>query len=294
MLNLIKLIAMDLDGTLLNERKQITPRTEKVLRQAADMGMELVPATGRPLCGVPKEVRALPGVHYILTTNGGGIYENRSGECIVEEGMEPEPFLEMLERLLKLEVMPDAFVKGESYMSRDKVCLIDEMAVTEEMKEYIRSSRTCKEDLIGYLRDRNDVIQKLTINFAKNPDGTFRDWEKAAAVVAQYPAYRAVSGGFHNLEVTDCHVSKGTGLCALGRLCGIEPEEMIAFGDSGNDTDMLMAAGIGVAMENGEEEVKRMADYVTVSNEEEGVAAALEHLLNDTACADFSSPFRNK
>lgn len=276
---MIRLIAFDMDGTLLDEQKKIREKTKKILKQAADCGKVLVPATGRPFCGVREELSELTGLNYVLTTNGAGIYEWESGQCIYENSMPLVRFLPLLERLEPLDVMADAFVKGGSYMSRKNEKWIDKMAVSEEVKKYIRNSRVCVDNQTAYLRELGEDVEKLTINFVPNPDGSRRDYDKVVAILKDFPEFNAVSGGMQNIEVTGKGISKASGLMWLMNKLGILREEVIAFGDSGNDVDMLTLAGVGVAMGNAEPMAKDVADYVTKKNTEDGIAYALEHFM---------------
>lgn len=276
---MIKLIAFDLDGTVFDDHKRISPATKNILEKAAAMGYEIVPATGRPYKGLCSEVEELQGVNYVVTTNGGGVYNRKTGECIHEDSMELGGVLPMIARLDRLEIMVDAFVRGDSYMTRRKVYLIDRIEGPEELKDYIRSSRTVVEDQVQALRERGDDIEKITINFGYDPQGRRIGYEEAWEVLKDFPQYNPVSGGMQNIEVTAKGVSKASGLLWLGKYLKIKPEEMIVFGDSGNDIDMLRMAGTGVAMGNAEQEAKEAADYVTGANTEDGIVYALHRFV---------------
>ena len=280
---MIKLIAFDLDGTVFDDHKRIRPATRRMLEKAAGRGIEIVPATGRPYKGLCSEVERLRGVRYVLTTNGGGIYERETGACIYQDCMRLEELLSLLSRLDELDVMADAFVQGDSYMTRSKVPLIDRIDGPEEIKDYIRRSRTVVEDQVATLRERGDDVEKLTINFASDGSGRRIDYDKAWRILEDFSGFHPVSGGMKNIEVTAEGVSKASALLWLGEYLGIKPEEMIAFGDSGNDIDMLQAAGIGVAMGNAEEEAKAAADFVTLSNTEDGIVYALKKFVSGLA-----------
>ena len=128
---------------------------------------------------------------------------------------------------------------------------------------------------MDYLRERGEDVEKLTINFAYDEDGHRIDYDAVWEVLKKYPGVNAVSGGMKNIEVTKKGVSKASGLLYLGKKLGIAPEEMMVFGDSGNDLDMIKMAGIGVAMANAEPEVLKAADFVTKSNNENGVGGFL-------------------
>ena len=181
-----------------------------------------------------------------------------------------------MERLDALEVAADPFLKGEAVMNEAKWPLVKQMHLSPELEEYMRVSRKMVADLPSYLRERGDDIEKLTINFVVEEDGTRRDYDKVLSVLSDYPEYDAVPGGMYNIEVTKKGISKGSGLRWIGQHLGIALEEMIAFGDSGNDLEMLAAAGVGVAMGNAEEEAKKTADYVTAANNENGIVQALQ------------------
>ena len=110
------------------------------------------------------------------------------------------------------------------------------------------------------------------------PDGD-RDRAEAEEILRTYPQFAFVSGGVANYEIMDSGVGKGRALLALGARLGIAPEEIMAVGDSENDLDMIERAGLGVAMANSEEIVKRRADVMTLSNDEDGAAAAIEKYI---------------
>lgn len=173
-------------------------------------------------------------------------------------------------------VMADPFLKGEAFMSSKKRPLVEKMNVSEELKEYIRTSRTLVPDLVGYLRERGDDVEKLTINFAGNDKQVPEEYDDVMAIIRNYPQMSVVSGGIRNIEITKSGVSKASALMWLGKYLGIDRSEMIAFGDSENDLEMLRVAGVGVAMANAEEEVKEAADFVTLSNTENGIVHALQ------------------
>ena len=119
-------------------------------------------------------------------------------------------------------------------------------------------------------------MEKLTINFVEDEEGRRQGYDEVVNILSRYPQLNAVSGGMRNIEVTKKGISKASGLLWLGEFLGIPPQEMIAFGDSGNDLEMIKAAGVGVAMGNAEEEVKEAADFVTLPNTENGIVYALQ------------------
>lgn len=275
----IKMIAFDLDGTALDDKKRLTSRTKEALEKAAAQGVEIVPATGRALCGVPEIVTSLQGVRYVLTSNGAAVYNVKTGESIYENNMPLTQVLPLMERLEPLDIMADAFVGGRCYMKKKNQSLIEKLDVSEEMKDYLINSRICVDNITEFLRENGENIEKLSILFTKNPDGTFLNKDKVISILRSFPEFIFVSGGIDNIEVTEKSASKGEALIKLGGLLNIRREEIMAFGDSGNDLEMIRAAGVGVAMGNGEPEVKAVADVVTLSNTEDGMAHTIETVV---------------
>lgn len=275
----IKMIAFDLDGTALDDKKTMTPRTKSALEKAVEQGIEIVPATGRAFCGVPEIVKSLKGVRYVLTSNGAAVYEIKTGKCIYENSMPLAQTLPLMEKLEPLEIMADAFVEGLCYMKKKNQCLIERIDVSAEMKDYLVNSRICVENVTEFLREKGADIEKLSILFAKNPDGTFQNKDEVIAILKEFPEFIFVSGGLDNIEVTVKSASKGDAVIKLGKILNIQREEIMAFGDSGNDLEMIRAAGVGVAMENAEQEIKEAADVITRSNVEDGMAHTIETMV---------------
>jgi hydroxymethylpyrimidine pyrophosphatase-like HAD family hydrolase len=116
----------------------------------------------------------------------------------------------------------------------------------------------------------------MTLNFYPDEQGVYTDREKVRRFLLDYPSVDFVSGGYNNLEITRAGTNKGIGLHRLAEILGVDPAGTMAIGDSENDLAILKAAGIGVAMGNATDALKAQADYITASNEEDGVACAIE------------------
>lgn len=275
----IKMIAVDLDGTLFTSSKEILPETLSALERASAMGIEIVPATGRPFHGVSEKVTELEFVNYILTCNGAAIYNRRTGECLYEQPMSWEKGDEILTALKGLNISIDAFINGYSYKERSQINFIDSLALSQVMKDYIKKTRLYVDDLIEFVSSEKHSVQKITLNFAKNPDGTSLDRDETKARLDKISDIAVVSGGDNNLEITESTINKGISLVNFGKRLGIDRSQIMAFGDSGNDLEMLKAAGFGVAMGNSEKAVLDIADYVTLSNNDNGIGDAIEKLI---------------
>ena len=264
----IRLIAVDLDGTVLNDRKQLTPRTAAALTEAAARGVEIVPATGRPTTGLPAELLALPGVRYAITSNGARTADLASGRAI-RNYLPLDKALAAYDILQRYDCMADLFQDGKGYTTRANQAAVGRFA-PENLRDYVLRTRTPLPDLRAFIASQERGIEKLTIFFLDEAERQ-RAWAELMPLGVD-----AVSGMPLNLEITAAGVSKGSALLALAERLGLPASALMACGDGGNDTAMVAAAGLGVAMANAFPEVKAAARYVTASNNEDGVARAVE------------------
>lgn len=275
----IKLVALDLDGTLFNSKGEITEKTKKEIKRITDMGIHVVISTGRPYNGVPFEQLKGTGVDYAITTNGAAIYQISTSTCIYEDCMDFAITGPILQFLLEKEIHIDVYIDGKGFTPIRCRKNLDQLPLKDAMKQYIRSTRTPMEDLYTYVANCGKNVQKMTLNFYPQPDGTRLHREEVRLFLESNPAIETVCGGFSNLEFSRAGVNKGEGLLRLATLLGVSAEQTMAIGDSGNDLAILEAAGIGVAMENASDDIKAAADYITASNEEDGVAVAIAHFI---------------
>ncbi len=270
----IKMIGLDLDGTLLNEKKQITPRTEDVLKRAIAQGVVVLTATGRPWMGVPEELQQFPGMRYALTSNGARILDIQEGRVIEEHLLSVPSAKKALEICGKYDTLQEIYFDGQGYAPREKMAHVERYHKNPNMWEYMRKTRIPVEDIFEMVDRENRGLDKVQALFAD-----MGEREKAWAELSKEDDLELVGSLKYNIEVNARRVNKGTGLVNLGRLLGIRREEIMAFGDGDNDTVMLREVGFGVAMGNAEEQVKRAADYITLTNDEEGVAEAIEKFV---------------
>ena len=268
----IKMIGLDLDGTLLDSRKELSPYTREVLAEAIEKGVTVLVATGRPLYGVPGELLDFPGMRYVLTANGARIIDHGDHDRILWEQVLPDKeAADILRTLQEYDTISEVFCGGQGYIRREDYERIDQYVPAAPMAEYIRRTRCVVEDVARALEEhKNDGVDKVQAIF-RNPE----EQEEARRRVEAMGRY-AVSGAMgNNLEINAPDVNKGNGLVKLGQLLGIRQEEIMACGDGSNDIAMIRMAGLGVAMGNATEAVKEAADYVTETNDEDGAAKAI-------------------
>lgn len=275
----IRLIALDLDGTLFNRHSRISDDDQTAIRQAAAHGVEVIVSTGRPYAGLPLEVLGQIGVRYAITSNGAAIYRISDKKCIHASRMEPDLVCPIIEELQKKDIHMDAFIAGDGYSQRSCEQMLGRLDIPESIRSYIRSTRTFTDDLAAFVRENHLDVEKMTLNFYPLPDGSFLHREEVKTILAAIPQITFLSGGYHNLEFTRAGTTKGAGLLFLCEYLGIPAAETMACGDTQNDIDILNTAAIGVAMENARDDVKAVASYITRSNDESGVSHAIRHFL---------------
>lgn len=260
-------IALDLDGTLTNHDKVVTPKTREALLKAESLGAVIILASGRPTYGIEPVAECLElnkRGGYILSYNGGNIVNAKTGEKLFSQFL-PDAVLPILYRYAKehhhallgyvgneiiTEMPDDQYVKEESRINKMNIRQVDNLL---EALEPHPTKLLMTGDPKDMLQAENDLVAEL---------GEKMDIFRSA------PFF---------LELVPKGIDKAQSLLRLLSQIKLTPADMIAFGDGYNDLSMLKLAGMGVAMENAAPEVRADADYVTLSNEEDGVAAALEH-----------------
>ena len=270
----IKMIGMDLDGTLLTNKKELLPYTRSVLKKAIDAGIEVVVATGRPYNGVPKELKEFEGIHYALTSNGGRIVEIETGEALKEILIPQDKAEEILHIFENYDTIPELHCHGQSYLNIGQLPELKETITSPYAMQYILDSRQMVSSLWEILEANPGGLDKVRAFFKSK-----EEQRKARERILELGGVEVVSSVEEDLEVNAAGVDKGKGMCALGEELGIKPEEILAFGDNENDCEMLRMCGIGVAVADAINAAKEAADLIARSNEEEGVAHMIDHLV---------------
>lgn len=275
----IKLVALDLDGTLFDNSSRISERNLTAIRSITDKGIHVVISTGRPFDGIPFDQIKGTGINYAITANGSGIYEISTGKCLYENAMDEELVTPILNFLLTRDIHMDAFIGGKGYTPIQCVETAQKLTVPSSIKNYIITTRTRLDNILQFIHENQLKVQKMTLNFYPAADGTLIDRETVRKFLVSNPSITTVCGGYNNLEFTRADANKGVGLRKLAEILGVNPDATMAIGDTENDLAIIEAAGIGVAMGNATDAVKARADYVTTTNTKDGVAAAIEHFI---------------
>lgn len=264
-----KVLALDLDGTLTNSEKKITDRTRQTLIRAQEKGLKIVLASGRPPFGIKPiaeqlELKRFGG--YILAFNGGAVIDCATGEPIMQ-------------RTLDMSLYPYLYSKGNTEDFNILSYLGDDIACEDIEDEYVRYE--ARLNGMG-LRKVGNFLEEIDFPEPKflivgNPEKlALLEREIAEHLKGVMSVYR--SEPFF-LELLPLGIDKADCLDAFLKQIGYSQEDLMACGDGYNDLSMIRYAGMGVAMKNAQKEVLEAADYVTLSNDEDGVAEAVERIL---------------
>ena len=265
-----KLLVLDVDGTLLNDEREISKRTLAALLKVQQMGVRIVLASGRPTYGLMPLAKTLELGNYggfVLSYNGCQIIKAQNGEILFERRINPEmlPYLEKKARK-----------NGFAIFTYHDDTLITDSPDNEYIKNeaLLNNLKIIREDEFSTAIDFAPCKCMLVSDKEKALIGLEQHWEKRLA--GTLDTFRSEP---YFLEVVPCGVNKANTLGALLEHLGVTREEVIAVGDGVCDVTMLQLAGMGVAMGHSQDSVKVCADYVTASNEEDGVALAVEKLI---------------
>ena len=267
----IKMIGLDLDGTLLNTKKELTDHTRRVLAEAINAGILVLMATGRPFTGIPEELRTFPGIHYALTSNGARVLDTDHNKILIEQLLPMESAKKALRIFEKYDTLSEIYFDGQGYADAAKLDNVGKYHHDPNMWNYVRTTRIAVPDIWDVIAKENRNMDKVQALFA-NMDERAAAWKE----LSELKELELVGSLSYNIEINAAGVNKGTALVALGKMLGIPRESIMACGDGDNDVHLLREVGFGVAMANAQPQVKEAAYYITASNDEDGVACAIE------------------
>ena len=312
--NDIKVIALDLDRTTLASDSTLAPRTKAAIQASIEAGLEVVVISGRPRCSLPQEVLEIPGIHYLVTSNGAAVnkriyietfekkdnsensylYKNKKEvtQQISEEWfdtveekriwawtLKPEAALGILEQSLpyyqKEQLAYETFVEGIAYASEDYVNQPTKYGAPQRAISYVRDTRIPIADFPAFIREHVGKLDSFDMIVPE--EACFEEVKQRIAERVQ--EVYITSSMKRMIEVASKDAGKASGLRFILQDLNLEPKHAIAFGDGNNDADMLAYAGLGVAMANAMPLCLEHADYISKSNDEYGVAEVLELLL---------------
>ena len=270
-----KLIASDLDGTLfLNDHVTVSQYTMEVINRMIDMGVEFVSITGRCFDIIP--LAEIPRSRYIVSSNGSYIYDVKTGKPLRTTYI-PKDHLKiaweiMRERIYRHDCLLELFEDNKLVIERSTLKNLDKIMkrCAKFHYDFISEGRAkVVESFDEYILNEGDRVIKINM-----PGRSIEACPELSAEIEKTGFFSMTTDGF-NLEATDPLVNKGEALNFICEKIGATAQECVAFGDGSNDIEMLMTAGMGVAMGNSKEDIKAAAKFVTDTNSNDGLAKFL-------------------
>lgn len=270
----IKMVALDLDGTTFDSAGDISEHTVNTLEEAAAAGAHIVVSTGRSYASLPQHIKDVSGIEYAITSNGAHVNRMGSGEQIYSDFLDPQAVERVAE--LKTETGADieVFINGKAYVDESYYEDVKENGCEFRNADYVLWSRRPVPDVTALMLENKEEIENVNFVFR-----TLELLEEAKPKVCAIENANITSSFLSNLEVGGPNTSKKTALLWLTDRLGISTDELMCCGDAPNDQAMLELAAIGVAVANAWGGLKDHADYITASNDDDGVALAIEKFV---------------
>lgn len=279
-MNKYKVIVMDIDGTLTNDNKVISEKTKATLMKAQEKGITLVLASGRPTNGLvylAKELEMDKHNGLLISFNGSKIIDCETEEVLFNEPLKIKDGKDILEHMKNFDVIPMIYKNDYMYVNDVYNNLINVDGVTKNIIEY--EARNCRYKIceIDDLADfANYPMSKVLV--AGNPEYLEKHYNKMMEPFKD--TLNCVFTSPFYFEYTAQGIDKAKALDAVLSKLGHTKDEVIAFGDGHNDKTMIEYAGLGVAMDNAVQDLKDVANYITLSNNDDGIADALNIFLD--------------
>jgi len=267
-----QLIAVDIDGTLLNSRKEILPETREAIRRVCAAGKTVVFDTGRAVCELEELFDRIPEVRYAVFASGAGLYDGKERQAFSLRGIPEKEAREILALVRAKDVMPQIVLADRDVIQASHMARLDDfhMGIYRPMYE---KAMTLVPDIYAFAAACREPFLKLNL-YHRNPAERLRTLEQVTHLDLE-----KVFSEVTSLECSAKGVNKGNGLLELCEVLHISPEACIAVGDANNDLPMIRTAGLGIAMGNAPEDIRREADRVVRDLDHGGCAEAILYLL---------------
>ena len=259
-----KLVILDLDGTLLSNDSTISSYSKEILLDLAAQDVKIVLASGRPYQSMLAFAEELK-LNTPLIANNGALIKRPSGEVLAQNFIE----VELAEQILNYAKQRDLHI---SFYFSDQICVEE---ITDKADVHIEEEKVMPQ-AVGDLKKKLDQAP-INILFNLESDLMHQTVEELKEKFGKELSIAQTTSNY--IDVTGQNVNKGVGLKTLLEKYNLSAEEVVAFGNNYNDIAMLKTAGLGVVTANAPSEIKEEADMVTASNEEHGVAKALEKIF---------------
>lgn len=289
--NMYKLVAIDLDGTMLNRYGIVTEKTKQVIEQVQKNQIEVIIASGRPIDSIKTIAKEIKSENYFISGNGAILYDIKKDEILYENTLKKTKVLDIIKICEENSIFYNIYTEKEIISKTLNYNVLyyykENLNKDEENKTHIN----IVEDIYDYILNRDEKIIKITI--CDNNQTIFNSIIRRLNEIGEievldvsHMSRKTIKQGTEDIaieyfytEISAKNVNKWNALEFLAEKMNVKKEEIITIGDNINDKKMIECAGLGIAMQNGAPDVQKIADYVTESNDNDGVAKALETVL---------------
>lgn len=288
---MLKLVAIDLDGTMLNQYGIVTQNTKKSIKKAQENGMEIMIASGRPIDSVKTISKEIGSENYFISGNGSIIYDIKKDEIIYENVLKKQKALEIIKICEENSIFYNVYTEKEIiaknlqynvlYYHKENLTKSEEdkthVNIVEDIYDYIE--KTDSKVLKVMICDKHQTIFNAIIRKLKEVDDieVLEVSHMSRKIIRQ--GTEEIPIEYFYTEISAKNVDKWTALEFLKEKLQISSDEIVAIGDNVNDKKMIEKSGYGIAMGQSAPQIKEIADYITDSNVDDGVANALDKLL---------------
>ena len=288
-----KLVAIDLDGTMLNSYGIVTQNTKEVIKKVQEKGIEVIIASGRPIDSIKTIAKEIESENYFISGNGAILYDIKKDEIIYENILKKAKTLDIIkiceENSIYYSVYTEKEILAKSLNYNVLYYYKENLDKEEKNKTHIK----IVEDLYKYLEERNEKIIKITI--CDNNKSIFNSILKKLKTIddievleVSHMSRKIIRQGTEEVpieyfytEISAKNVDKWYAIQMLAEKLNIKKEEIVAIGDNVNDEKMIKEAGLGIAMGQSSPKITKISNYITNNNNEEGVANALKHIISN-------------
>lgn len=273
----IKCIALDLDRTTLASDGHLSRENREALEEAIRAGIHVAVASGRSLDSLPEEIMDIPGIRYVITSNGAAVYDIRKGECLRRYRLTADSVMEILKHTEEQNVSFEAFINGKPYAEERYVTDPVRFGAMPQAIPYIQKTRTPIKDMRAFISSHREELDCIDV-VVKGEQFKKELWK---TLEKEVPDVYITSSVPQLLEISYRESGKASGTKFLLDHLGLEKEDLAAFGDGDNDAELLAFAGMGFAVANASEACRKAADRIVETNDQNGVARGIRMILEE-------------
>ena len=288
-----KLVAIDLDGTMLNSYGIVTQNTKEVIKKVQEKGIEVIIASGRPIDSIKTIAKEIESENYFISGNGAILYDIKKDEIIYENILKKAKTLDIIKICEENSIYYNIYTEKEILAKSLNYNVLYYYKENLDKEEKNKTHIKIVEDLYKYLEERNEKIIKITIcdknksifNSILKKLKTIDDIE---VLEVSHMSRKMIRQGTEEVpieyfytEISAKNVDKWYAIEMLAEKLNIKKEEIVAIGDNVNDEKMIKEAGLGIAMGQSSPKITKISNYTTNNNNEEGVANALKYIISN-------------